>query len=69
MATVLELRNQLTAKGYSQTESSAEQLTLAPKISVHTHPLLASPVLLIGADTDTALDYQSTAVNAAIQRR
>lgn len=69
MATVLELRTSLIMKGYSTTESTPEQLLLAPKITVHTHPLLLSPVVLIGADVDTALEYQTTTVTAAIQRR
>lgn len=69
MATILELRNTLVSKGYSTTQSMPEQLALAPKISVHTHPLLSSPVVLIGADSDTALEYQQQLVTQAIQRR
>ena len=69
MTTILELRNTLIGKGYSTTQSTPEQLAIAPKISVHTHPLLSSPVVLIGADTDTALEYQEQLVQQAIQRR
>lgn len=69
MASLLELRNSLAARGYSTTQSSANQLTLAPLITVHTHPLLSSPVVLIGANNDLALGYQELAVNNAIRRR
>lgn len=63
MATIATLKAQLIAKGYA--------IVISPSlpISVFTHPLITAPLVLRGADTDTALPYQETAVNAAIQRR
>lgn len=69
MATVGELRATLTAKGYSSTASSGSDLSAAPLITVHTHPLLSSPVILIGADANTAKPYQSSIVAQATTRR
>lgn len=69
MATVGELRTQLLGKGYQATISTPEQQALAPLITIHTHPLVTNPVVLIGADTTTAMPYQEQQVSSAIQRR
>lgn len=69
MATLLSLRNQLASKGYSVTQSDANQLNLAPLITVHTHPLLSSPVVLIGANEEEGLAYQNKVVTEAVRRR
>ena len=69
MTLLSELRTQLTAKGYQQASSSTEQLSIAPLVTVHTHPLLSSPVILIGVDEDTAIAYQVEAVNTAVTRK
>lgn len=63
MATIAALKAQLTAKGYQ----AAVSPTLP--VSVYTHPLITAPVVLIGADADTAKPYQEEAVTAAVQRR
>lgn len=69
MSSILELRTQLASKGYQETASVGEHLSVAPLITVHTHPLLSSPVVLIGNHSDTALPYQVTLVSAATQRK
>lgn len=69
MATVGELRTQLLGKGYQTTTSTPEQQTLAPLITIHTHPLITNPVVLIGADVTSAMQYQEQQVSSAIQRR
>lgn len=63
MTTLSELRAQLTAKGYT-TELSSD-----PVLTVHTHPLITNPVVLIGIDSSTARGYQETLVAEAIKRR
>ncbi len=69
MTTLLDLRTQLTAKGYSQTNSTTEQQALSPLISIHLHPLITNPVVLIGVDNTTAKKYQEDLVTEAIKRR
>lgn len=69
MTTLLELRAQLTAKGYSQTYSTPEQQLSSPAITVHLHPLITNPVVLIGEDPATAKKYQEDLVTEAIKRR
>lgn len=69
MKTLAELRRQLAIKGYSQTNSTAEQQALSPLISVHLHPLITNPVVLIGEDSTTAKKYQEDLVTEAIKRR
>lgn len=63
MATILQLKNQLIAKGY--------QVATSPTlpIAAFTHPLITNPVILVGLDGATAKPYQEEAVTAAIQRR
>lgn len=63
MPTILELKNQLIAKGY--------QVVVSPTLplSIFTHPLITAPVVLMGIDTALAKPYQEEAVAAAIQRR
>jgi hypothetical protein len=63
MTTLAELRAQLTAKGY------VTELSSNPVLTVHTHPLITNPVVLIGIDSETAREYQNTLVSEAIKRR
>lgn len=69
MSTLAELRAVLGSKGYLQTTSTIAQQAIAPLISIHTHPLITNPVVLIGLDTDTAKNYQELLVTEAIKRR
>lgn len=69
MTTLLELRAQLAAKGYQQTNSTVAQQALTPLITVHVHPLITNPVVLIGSDADTSKEYQNQLVTEAIKRR
>ena len=69
MATLGELRLQLFTKGYIQTSSDAAQQIEAAPITVHLHPLITNPVVLIGSDGETAREYQTTLVAEAIKRR
>lgn len=69
MDNLSQLRAILASKGYSQSASTADQQIGLPPISVHLHPLLKSPVVLIGTDGDIALDYQAAIVAAATERR
>lgn len=69
MATVGELRQQLAAKGYASRASTPADLGAAPQVSVHTHPLITNPVVLLGADSDQAKSYQQAAVTQALTRR
>jgi len=69
MATLAELRLQLFSKGYVQTSSDATQQLEVPLISIHLHPLITNPVVLIGEDGTTAREYQETLVTEATKRR
>lgn len=69
MTTLLELRSTLTSKGYSQISSTPEQQQTVTPITVHLHPLITNPVVLIGADSDTARSYQNELITEAIKRR
>ena len=69
MAILAENRALLSNKGYQQVASNPTQELLHAKITIHTHPLLISPVVLIGADTDLAKEYQNNLVIQATTRK
>ncbi len=69
MTTIGELRTQLTAKGFVQTNPTTEQQIGIPVVSLHLHPLSSKPIVLTGGDSEGARDYQTQEVTDAIKRK
>lgn len=69
MATLADLRAQLAAKGYNQSTPTAAERGNLPVVTLHLHPLITHPVVLVGEDGAIAKEYQTTLVTQAITPR